>query len=130
MKMINMLGAIIGDICGSFIEVLELQYWIEYHKPIPYNERIQRMDSNVELFTENCSCTDDSILTCAIADALLRVKDNIYPYESYLKEYGLREIELGLDQYGRSHFGKGFVKWLLKTRASNLFRKKLLFHEL
>mgnify|MGYP003294524371 CR=1 FL=1 len=33
-------------------------------------------------------------------------------YEKYLKEYGLREINLGMDIYGRSRFGKGFVSWL------------------
>ena len=66
------------------------------------------MDRNVPLFNENCSCTDDSILTTAIADAIL----NGESYEKKLREYGLREINLGKDIYGRSRFGKGFVEWL------------------
>ena len=68
------------------------------------------MDDNIPLFTSFSSVTDDSILTCAIADAIL----NNVTYEDKLKEYGLREMDLGLDLYGRSRFGKGFVNWLNK----------------
>ena len=38
--------------------------------------------------------------------------DCLFNYESYLKGYGKREINLGVDRYGRSHFGKGFVDWV------------------
>lgn len=107
-----MLGAIIGDIIGSYYEVVETQYFKKEHTPRPYEERMKIMDLSTELFTKNCSCTDDSILTCAIADAILNKNENIYDYEKNLKEYGLREIDLGMDIYGRSRFGKGFVDWL------------------
>lgn len=107
-----MLGAIIGDVVGSYYEVLETQHFKKEHTPRSYEERIKIMDPSTELFTENCSCTDDSILTCAIADAILDKNSSSYSYERYLKEYGLREINLGMDMYGRSRFGKGFVKWL------------------
>lgn len=98
-----MYGAIIGDIVGSYYEVLEIK-----NKNRSYEDRIKIMDRNVHLFNENCSCTDDSILTTAIADAIL----NGESYEKKLREYGLREINLGKDIYGRSRFGKGFVEWL------------------
>ena len=52
-----MLGAIIGDIVGSRFEFN------------PTN------DYNFELFTGECAFTDDTICTCAIADALLKGKD-------------------------------------------------------
>ena len=52
-----MLGAIIGDIVGSRFEFN------------PTN------DYNFELFTDECAFTDDTICTCAIADALLKSKD-------------------------------------------------------
>lgn len=52
-----MLGAIIGDIVGSRFEFN------------PTN------DYNFELFTDECGFTDDTICTCAIADALLKSKD-------------------------------------------------------
>ena len=98
-----MYGAIIGDIVGSYYEVLEIK-----NKNRSYEDRMKIMDRNVPLFYENCSCTDDSILTTAIADAIL----NGESYEKKLREYGLREINLGKDIYGRSRFGKGFVEWL------------------
>lgn len=98
-----MYGAIIGDIVGSYYEVLEIK-----NKNRSYEDRIKIMDRNVPLFNENCSCTDDSILTTAIADAIL----NGESYEKKLREYGLRKINLGKDIYGRSRFGKGFVEWL------------------
>lgn len=103
-----MLGAIIGDIIGSYYEVLEVKYLKSNHKPRPYQERMKIMDLETTLFTENSSCTDDSILTCAIADATM----NSFQYEKYLREYGLRELNLGCDQYNRGRFGKGFVEWL------------------
>lgn len=62
-----MYGAIIGDIVGSYYEVLEIK-----NKNRSYEDRIKIMDRNVPLFNENCSCTDDSILTTAIADAILK----------------------------------------------------------
>lgn len=98
-----MYGAIIGDVAGSYYEVVEIK-----NKNRTYEERIKIMDRNTILFNDKCSCTDDSILTVAIADAIL----NNLPYELKLKEYGLREINLGKDIYGRSRFGKGFVDWL------------------
>jgi ADP-ribosylglycohydrolase len=98
-----MYGAIIGDIVGSYYEVLEIK-----NKNRSYEDRIKIMDRNVPLFNEICSCTDDSILTTAIADAIL----NGESYEKKLREYCLREINLGKDIYGRSRFGKGFVEWL------------------
>ncbi len=52
-----MLGAIIGDIAGSRFEFS------------PTN------DYNFELFSNECSFTDDTICTVAVADALLRNRD-------------------------------------------------------
>lgn len=103
-----MLGVIIGDVAGSYYEVLEIQHYKKYHSPRAYEERIKIIDSNTPLFSDNSSVTDDSILTCAIADAIM---SNL-PYEDKLREYGLREISLGKDMYGRSRFGSGFVSWL------------------
>ena len=104
-----MLGAIIGDIVGSVYEVMEVQAIKQnYDRKREYNERIKIMDKNVPLFRDDCSYTDDSVLTIAVADALLHKKN----FEETLKEYGLAEASLGVDKYGRSRFGAGFVKWL------------------
>ena len=104
-----MLGTIIGDVIGSTYEVLEVEYLKKYHKNRPYEERIKILDKNTPLFTEDSSYTDDTVLTCAILDA---IKNNDFDYKKCLKEYGLKEINLGKDKYGRSRFGKGFIEWL------------------
>ena len=102
-----MLGAIIGDVAGSYLEVLEVKDLKSKGKR-DYNDRIKILDREVPLFNGNCSVTDDSILTIAIMDAIINNKS----YYDKLKEYGLREINLGVDKYGRSRYGPGFIKWL------------------
>ena len=104
-----MLGAIIGDVAGSNYEVLEVRHLKKYHIPRSYEERIKILDKGTPLFTKESTVTDDSVLTCAIYDA---IKNGNCEYEKYLREYGLREINMGQDSYGRSRFGKGFVEWL------------------
>ena len=101
-----MLGAIIGDVVGSYYEVLEVKEIKNGRRS--YEERIKILDQNTPLFTENSSVTDDSILTFAIYKA---IKEN-KPYEEMLKYYAKQEIDLGKDMYGRSRFGKGFVEWV------------------
>lgn len=107
-----MLGAIIGDIAGSYEEVLNIK-----NKSRSYLEKTAIMNREVPLFTDFSSVTDDSILTTAIADAILNNKS----YEDALREYGLKEINLGVDRYGRSRFGKGFVNWLYDSSKNNSF---------
>ena len=102
-----MYGTIIGDVVGSYYEVLEVND-LKNRKVRFYDERIKIMDKNTPLFTSKKSITDDSILTCAIADAILNKKN----YEEKLREYGLREISFGNDMYNRGRFGKGFINWL------------------
>jgi len=112
-----MLGAIIGDIAGSYYEVLEIEEKQNNKKNRSYEDRIKILDKNIPLFTEESSVTDDSVLTCAIYDAIKHDKD----YEKYLKEYGLREINLGKDKYGRNRFGKRFVEWLENKIEGNSY---------
>lgn len=104
-----MLGAIIGDVAGSSYEVLELNEKKFKKRNRSYSERIKILDEKVPLFNKDSSCTDDSILTCAIYDAI--VNGNC-EYEKYLRMYGRRELKEGLDMYGRSKFGPGFTEWL------------------
>ncbi len=111
-----MLGAIIGDVAGSYLEVLEV---IDKKKKgiRAYIDRIKILDNNTPLFNSECLVTDDSILTISIMDAILNNKD----YSSCLKEYGLREINLGVDKYGRSRFGSGFISWLNNNSKGDSF---------
>lgn len=111
-----MLGAIIGDLAGSTYEVKEV---IEKKKKskVSAEERRKVLDSEVSLFPYLSSVTDDSILTVAIADAYLNDKD----YGNTLREYGLREVNNGVDLYGRSRFGRGFVNWLHDSTMNNSY---------
>lgn len=101
-----MLGAIIGDIVGSTYEVDEIK--ARKNNEINYSNRMKILDKTTPLFNDNSSYTDDTVLTAAIAKALLTDKD----YHKKLKDFGQREIDLGLDKYGRSRFGKGFCDWV------------------
>lgn len=113
-----MLGTIIGDVVGSVYEVLETTYKKENEAPRPYDERIKILSSETPLFTSELSYTDDTVLTLAIYDA---IKNGNCEYEKYLREYGLKEIDLGIDKFGRSRFGKGYVAWLKGEKEGDSF---------
>jgi len=81
-----MLGAIIGDIVGSTWEF----------RPIK--------SKDFPLLTEANSYTDDSILTCAVADALLNDRE---PAEA-LREWA-RQIRI---PQGVGGYGARFVRWV------------------
>ncbi|MBE7074640.1 MAG: ADP-ribosylglycohydrolase family protein [Clostridiales bacterium] len=116
MNKYSIYGAIIGDVAGSHLEVLEMKEKENGYK-VSSQKREKVLDPNTILFTDDCSLTDDSILTVALADALLNNKD----YCKYLKEYGKQEIDLGKDKYGRSRFGKCFCEWLNGDFIGNSF---------
>lgn len=111
-----MLGAIIGDVAGSDLEVQEVKA-LKRGEIISYEERMKRMDKNTPLFNDRCETTDDSCLTIAIMDSILNNK----PYEESLREYGMMETNYGLDKYGRSRFGRGFKNWLAGNSLSNSY---------
>lgn len=111
-----MLGAIIGDVAGSDLEVKEIKN-LKNGRLSSYEDRMKIMNSNIPLFNENCETTDDSCLTVAIADAIM----NNIPYEESLKEYGIREVNYGLDKYGRNRFGQGFTNWLNGDSKNNSY---------
>lgn len=77
-----MIGSIAGDIIGSIYE-----RWPIKHKDFP-------------LFDDRCRFTDDSVLTIAVADAILNNK----PYVTSILEIGRR--------YPRAGYGGSFIKWL------------------
>lgn len=83
-----MLGAIIGDIVGSRFEF--------------HNYR----NKDFVLFAKNCFFTDDSVMTCAVAKALVENLD----VEETLVEFGRK--------YPRAGYGGSFGYWL-----RNPFRK-------
>ena len=93
-----MLGAITGDIIGS---VYEFNNTKEY---------------DFNLFSYNSSFTDDSIMTIAVAEWLLKDKEHSYQ--------GLEDIML---EYGKKYscpmggYGSGFSTWLFDPRKCHEF---------
>lgn len=73
-------GAIIGDICGSI-----------YEGTLPNND--------VDLFEEDCTFTDDTVCTCAVAEALLTDGD----FSKHLKSLALNHPYRG--------YGPSFMRW-------------------
>ena len=93
-----MIGAIIGDIAGSRFEF--------------NNHRSKEFD----LLTDSCSVTDDSIMTLAVARAILEASkaipsdtDDFYAALSELTVKYLREIGR---RYPRCGFGGRFYRWI------------------
>ncbi|CFW97016.1 ADP-ribosylation/Crystallin J1 [Syntrophomonas zehnderi OL-4] len=81
-----MLGAIIGDIIGSAYEFNNTK------------------TTDFSLFTPRSRFTDDTVLTVAVADAILHNKD----YAMTIWEYGRR--------YPRAGYGDRFALWLQSTQ--------------
>lgn len=79
---LDMIGAIAGDIIGSVYE----------HNPIKTKA--------FPLFHPRCSFTDDTVLTVAIADAILTGR----PYLEAVREIGRR--------YPNAGYGGSFIGWL------------------
>lgn len=88
-----MLGAIAGDIIGSVYE----------HRPIK--------TTDFPLFQSKSRFTDDTVLTVAVADAIVKKND----YQSALKTYG--------QAYPDAGFGMLFFNWLFSadSRPYNSF---------
>lgn len=80
-----MLGAIIGDIVGSRFE---------FHN---YRKK------DFELFDKKCFFTDDTVMTCAVADALINNKDIV----KNLKKFGRK--------YPNAGYGGRFMCWLFSS---------------
>jgi ADP-ribosylglycohydrolase len=90
-----MLGAIIGDLAGSIYEYDQFKET----KPVKINKIIE----------DNAFISDDTILTVAIADAILNNKD----YEDTLKEYALKYANSipKTTPYFHTMFSPNFIKW-------------------
>lgn len=76
-----MIGALAGDIIGSVYEWHNIK------------------TTEFELFSKGCNFTDDSVLTVALADAILNQAD----YAAKMKEY--------FEKYPYAGFGSNFANW-------------------
>lgn len=93
--MTNIIGAIAGDVIGSVYE------WFNV-----------KTEEEVSFFDSRCKPTDDSVLTCAVADWLLATSVGVSDEESR------RILEEKLDEFGHAHpnagYGHMFRDWLIK----------------
>ena len=100
-----MLGAIIGDIVGSRFE------W-NNHK-----------DKHFELFTEDCRMTDDSIMTIAVAKALMETEkamafsgerqERSTDYYVLMKKLSIRYMQAFGRRYPDCGFSRAFFQWII-----------------
>lgn len=102
-----MLGAIIGDLAGNKFEYLE---FLDSRKGIVNLERrrsILNYDEN--LITSDSFVSDDSILTIAIAEAIVYSRDYMEALKKYGKEYGSKPLEM--ENFFKNAFSPNFIKW-------------------
>ena len=81
-----MLGAITGDIIGSV------------------HERSKTKTKDFPLFVEGSTFTDDTVLSVAVADAIMNNRFQDGSYVSCLKQYGKDYFSVG--------YGKSFKQWI------------------
>lgn len=99
-----MIGAIIGDVVGSRFEF--------------NNHR----DKDFELFTEDCQATDDSIMTLAVAKAIMEAEKIIKPsfggydfdsdYYSLIEKKTIKYMQEIGRKYPNCGYGGMFSKWV------------------
>ncbi len=85
-----MLGAVIGDIVGSRFEFHNIK------------------TKDFSLFDESCCFTDDTILTCAVAEHLISKQ----PIEETLRKWALKYQNRTYEKGEIGAFGKGFLQWV------------------
>ena len=90
-----MYGAIYGDLAGSIYEFSQTK---EVKSIIP-----------TELITKDSFYSDDTILTIAIADAILNNKDYDYYLRKYIKEY--KDYKPNFKPYFKTAFSPNLIKW-------------------
>ena len=99
-----MLGVIIGDIVGSRFEFNNYR------------------GKDFELFTDDCKVTDDSIMTIAVAKAIMETKKLINPspgidrldnnYYSLLEKFAIKYMRAIGRKYPDSGYGGMFSRWI------------------
>ncbi len=102
----NMLGSIIGDTCG---------------KPYEF-DNVRRKD--VDLYRHDAFPTDDSVLTCAIAEALLELYPFDYSIEGQarIKEAVVSHMRKWAARYPNGGYGNRFMGWLYGNTGYKPYR--------
>ncbi len=85
-----MIGAIIGDVVGSRFE---------------FNNHLSK---KFQFFHRHCGCTDDTVMTCAVAQALMDSR----PDWSDLSEKTVEAMQRIGRQFPDCGYGSRFIKWM------------------
>ena len=85
-----MIGAIIGDVVGSRFE---------FHN---------YLDKDFELFHHRCEFTDDTVMTCAVAQALMDSREDF----SDLSEKAVTALQRIGRKYPNCGYGARFINWM------------------
>ena len=109
-----MLGAIIGDIVGSRFEF--------------NNHRSKEFD----LFTEGCFVTDDSIMTLAVAKAIMEAikignpsnRDYDYSFHARLSDLTVKYMQEIGRKYPNCGLGGMFYKWVFSNDPKPLTERQ------
>ena len=94
-----MIGAILGDIVGSIYEF----------------DNIKTKD--FELFGRDCIFTDDTIMTVAVADALMRFEDVTDENVEEFKKVLIKRMHYWGNKYPDASYGGRFIFWVLMRRT-------------
>ena len=86
-----MLGGIIGDLAGTKYEYQE--FLDSRNGIINVERRREILNSDTELLTDNCFISDDSLLTIAIAEAIMYHRDYKEALKKYGQKYGNNPVE-------------------------------------
>lgn len=100
------IGAVIGDIVGSRFEFEEMKSkeFKLFENPLPYETFAEAMTE----YKTKCRFTDDSVMTIALAKALLDANGN---YEN-LSDLAIQNMrEFGGHKYPFARYGGGFKSW-------------------
>ena len=93
-----MIGAILGDVVGSIYEFDNIE------------------TKEFELFDDACFFTDDSVMTIAIAEALLQAKEiNEENLEDFKENLVTVMHEIGV-KYPDCGYGENFLVWILRNK--------------
>ena len=110
-----MLGAIIGDLAGT---KYEYQEFLDSRKGIiDINRRREILNKNTNLLTDKSFISDDSLLTIAIAEAIVYNRD----YKETLKKYGKKYENKPVAREGffKNAFSPTFIKWANSENNEN-----------
>jgi ADP-ribosylglycohydrolase len=96
-----MYGAIIGDIAGSRFELFNIK------------------TKEFELMTPHCSFTDDSVMTIAVGDAIMRWQEEDGQDYRKLQEYAVDSMQTIGRRYPHCGYGGRFYNWMFSDKPKS-----------